>query len=152
MMKVRPAAPADAPRVIELVTGMFHDLGAPPSTQWQTPARERLTLDDHTAAYVTVDSSDRPIAVAVGVIDHRLPSPRRPNGPIGYVEWLATDPRHRRQGAARLAMTALLNWFDHYGVTTIDIHASAAARRIYEDLGFQNPAATPLRRTRSIDA
>jgi hypothetical protein len=48
-----------------------------------------------------VDQADRPVAVAIGVVDKRLPSPRRLTGDIGYVEWLATEAQYRRRGAAR---------------------------------------------------
>ncbi|MFI5954138.1 GNAT family N-acetyltransferase [Cryptosporangium sp. NPDC051539] len=144
---VRAATTADLPRVLILVTGMFHDLGTNvASPGWEAAARDRLAAGNNIAAFVTVDATDRPIATAVGVIDHRIPSPRRPTGRIGYLEWLATDPPHRRQGAARLALTALLTWFDDQGVPTIDVHASSPARPLYESLGFRTPTAIPLRR------
>jgi ribosomal protein S18 acetylase RimI-like enzyme len=112
-LAVRPATAADLPRVLDLVTQMFHDLGTEAaSTSWQAGAYERLASGNDVATFVTVDPTDQPIAVAVGVIDRRVPSPRRPTGRVGYVEWLATDQRRRRVGAARLALSALLNWFD----------------------------------------
>ena len=92
-----------------------------------------------------MDEVDDPLAVAVGLVDRRLPSPRRPTGRIGYVEWLATDAGHRRRGAARLAMAELLRWFAAEGVTTVDVHASAAAQALYADLGFAAPHAAALR-------
>lgn len=147
---VRAATAADLTRVLTLVTQMFCDLGTTvTSTSWEAAARDRLTSTD-VGTFVAVDATDRPIAVAVGVVDRRLPSPRRPTGLIGYLEWLATDPRHRRRGAARLAVTALLAWFDDQGVTAIDVHASPAARPLYERLGFRTPACpAPLHRRRT---
>jgi len=50
-------------------------------------------LGSSVSAFVTVDANNYPLAVAVGLIDQRLPSPRRPTGQIGYVEWLATTIR-----------------------------------------------------------
>jgi GNAT superfamily N-acetyltransferase len=130
---------------------MFRDLGttAVPAL-WYASLRAALTdrLGRDVAAFVTVDGADLPVAVAIGVVDQRLPSPRRPTGRIGYVEWLATDPEQRRRGAARMALIALLHWFDGQGITTVDVHASEAARPLYLDLGFAAPAAMPLRRSR----
>ena len=149
-LHVRMARPADLPRIEELVTGMFRDLGTTdiPRT-WSSELRQALTsrLGRDVGAYVAADHADQPIAVAVGVVDRRLPSPRRLTGRIGYVEWLATDERHRRRGAARMALSELLRWFDNLGVGTVDVHASNAAHRLYTDVGFVTPAATPLRRS-----
>lgn len=148
-LSVRSARVGDLPAVLDLVINMFRDLGTPDvPTSWREDVlgtlAERLKRD--AAVYVTVDGEDFPISVAVGVLDHRLPSPRRPPGMIGYVEWLATRDGHRRIGAARLALEALLAWFSTQGVQTVDVHASNAARSLYVSLGFSPPTATALRR------
>ncbi len=128
---------------------MFHDLGttAVPAS-WHDALRVALIdrIGRDVAAFVTVDGSDQPVAVAIGVVDQRLPSPRRLSGRIGYVEWLATDPAHRRRGAARMALNELLRWFDAQGIATVDVHTSDAARPIYTAVGFAPPAARALRR------
>jgi GNAT superfamily N-acetyltransferase len=144
----RPAHVSDLPTVLDLVHGMFVDLGASevPAT-WRADVIDALTtrMGREVAAYVTVDSGGV-IAVAVGLLEQRLPSPRRPNGRVGYVEWLATGAANRRRGAARLALEELLAWFDAQDVGVVDVHASAGARSLYERLGFEFPAATALRR------
>jgi GNAT superfamily N-acetyltransferase len=150
-LRARVAEPADTSRIEALITEMFRDLGTtavPPF--WHASLRAALTdrLGRDVAAFVTVDGADLPVAVAIGVVDQRLPSPRRPTGRIGYVEWLATDGEQRRRGAARMALVALLHWFDGQEITTVDVHASEAARPLYLDLGFVAPAAMPLRRSR----
>ena len=149
-LHVRMARPADLARIEELVAGMFRDLGTTviPGT-WSPELRHALAsrLGRDVGAYVTADQADQPIAIAVGIVDHRLPSPRRLTGRIGYVEWLATDERHRRRGAARMALNELLRWFDGLGIDTVDVHASNAAHRLYTDVGFITPAASPLRRS-----
>ena len=89
-----------------------------------------------------------PIAVAVGIIDQRLPSPRRSQGQIGYIEWLATTAMSRRQGAARSATTALLQWFDEHEIDVVDVHSSPSAQPIYSSLGFNDPTSRPMRRKR----
>jgi GNAT superfamily N-acetyltransferase len=146
-LSARAMRTADLDRIEELIAGMFRDLGTVSAgSGWQPALRHALVTRADVAAFITIDDADRPVAVAVGVVDRRLPSPRRPDGRIGYVEWLATDPAFRRRGAARSAMVALLGWFAGRGIGTIDVHASAAARSLYEQLGFAPPAATPMRR------
>jgi hypothetical protein len=150
---VRVAELADLARIEALVIGMFHDLGTTSiPAGWGAQVRRALTtrLGQDVAAYLTIEQTGLPIAVAVGLVDQRLPSPRRPTGQVGYVEWLATDAAHRRRGAARLAMGGLLAWFDAQGVDTVDVHASDVARTLYLDLGFAPPAATALRRRPAV--
>jgi GNAT superfamily N-acetyltransferase len=148
VLRVRTARRSDLSRIVDLVAAMFAELGTPTvPASW--PAAVAAALDGRmgrdVAAYVAVDEVDEPVAVAVGIVDQRLPSPRRPTGRIGYVEWLATDAGHRRRGAARLAMAELLRWFEAEGIRTVDVHASAAAEPLYDDLGFVAPHAASLR-------
>jgi GNAT superfamily N-acetyltransferase len=149
-LRSRAARPADLMLVEDLVAMMFHDLGSPDVPEsWRVELRRAfaLRLGQDVAAFVAVeDDADLPVAVAVGVIDHRLPSPRRPSGHIGYIEWLATDAGHRRRGAARMAAGALLDWFDERGIDTVDVHASDAAHPLYLELGFGSTAAVSMRR------
>jgi GNAT superfamily N-acetyltransferase len=150
-MCVRAARRDDLPAIEQPAAGMFRDLGtADQPAVWNAELAqafaERLGRD--IAAYVTVDQTDRPVAVAIGVVDHRLTSPRRLTGQIGYVEWLVTHTQYRRRGAARLALRELLRWFDAHGIEAVDVHASDAAVPLYTELGFAAPGATSLRRPR----
>jgi Acetyltransferase (GNAT) domain len=97
---------------------------------------------------VAVGPAGVPIVVAVGIIDQRLPSPRRSGGQIGYIEWLATTVVSRRQGTARAATTALLQWFDEHEIDVVDVHSSPSAQPVYSSLGFNNPTSLPMRRKR----
>ena len=147
-MRVRAVRQSDWPHLERLIVAMFAELGTTDiPASWAADLRECLSrrLGNDVAAFVAVDDDDTPVAAAVGVIDHRLPSPRRPSGDIGYVEWLVTDPGYRRRGAARAALTELLTWLDAR-VAVVDVHGSKAARPLYEELRFNPPAAVPLRR------
>lgn len=146
---VRAARHDDLPGVEALVADMFRDLGTtalPAAWSVQLAHAFAARLGNDVGAYVTVEPAGRPVAVAVGVVDQRLPSPRRLTGRIGYVEWLATHASYRRRGAARLALGALLRWFDGQGIEAVDVHASHNAARLYAELGFVAPHGTPLRR------
>jgi hypothetical protein len=148
---VRAAVPQDFDAIIDLVTGMFQDLGTTvlPGS-WRHNLQQALAsrLWSDVAAFVAVGPADMPIAVAVGIVDQRLPSPRRLGGQIGYVEWLATSAGSRRKGAARAATTALLQWFDEHEIDVVDVHSSPSAQPIYSSLGFNDPTSRPMRRKR----
>jgi ribosomal protein S18 acetylase RimI-like enzyme len=143
---VRRAQSDDLEAAVALIAAMFVDLGTteiPPS--WQRNAEHALRTRPEAATFVTVDG-DRVVAVAVGLVEQRLPSPRRPDGRIGYVEWLSTASSDRRRGAARLAMEALMGWYREQGLKVVDVHASTAASPLYRQLGFSEPQSTSLRR------
>ena len=100
---VRAAVPQDFDAIVGLVAGMFQDLGTTVFPDaWRDDLQQALVsrLWSDVAAFVAVDRAGVPIAVAVGVIDQRLPRPRRLGGQIGYIEWLATTAGSRRQGSA----------------------------------------------------
>jgi Acetyltransferase (GNAT) family len=146
---VRAAVPEDFDAIIDLVAGMFRDLGTTVFPDaWRDDLQKALAsrLWSDVTAFVAVDPADVPIAVAVGVIDQRLPSPRRPQGQIGYVEWLATSAGSRRKGAARAATKALLQWFDEHEIDVVDVHSSPSAQPIYSSLDFDDPTSRPMRR------
>lgn len=150
-LTVRRAEPAELTGTLQLIAGMFRDLGTSSiHDSWATDAEAALrAVGAHEAAlFVTLDGATV-VAVAVGLIEQRLPSPRRPDGRIGYVEWLATANSHRRRGAARLAMKSLMAWFDEQGLKVVDVHASAPAAPLYRELGFTEPTSTSLRRITS---
>jgi hypothetical protein len=153
---VRGAIPEDFDAIIDLVAGMFQDLGTSVLPDaWRNDLQPALAsrLWDDVAAFVAVDPADVPIAVAVGIIDQRLPSPRRAQGKIGYVEWLATTAMSRRQGAARAATTALLEWFDEHEIDVVDVHSSPSAQPIYSSLGFDDPTSRrALRRPAALSS
>lgn len=131
---------------LEVVAQMFGDLGTPDNTEgWRDGALEALAKRADSAAIFVVSEQLQVVGVAGGVVDQRLPSPRRPSGRIGYVEWLGTLPSHRRRGVARLALRALLHWFVEQDIAVIDVHASEQAQALYLDLGFTTPLATALR-------
>jgi GNAT superfamily N-acetyltransferase len=127
---------------------MFRDLGTPSIPEsWLCDAEHALAraAPSDVGTFVAVDG-ERVVAVAVGLIERRLPSPRRPDGRIGYVEWLATSEGDRRRGAARSVMEALMQWFTAEGLKVVDVHASAPAAPLYRELGFSEPHSTALRR------
>ncbi|HEX8509039.1 MAG TPA: hypothetical protein VF635_06015, partial [Propionibacteriaceae bacterium] len=90
-LHVRRATREDMRAALEVVGQMFDDLGTPYNTDgWRDAALEAFAERAASAAIFVVSEQGQVVGVAAGVVDQRLPSPRRPSGRIGYVEWLGT--------------------------------------------------------------
>ncbi len=149
MGEVRRATVADAAELVRLRAVMLASIAGhePTGDGWRHAAREtlrrRLAEPDPTLAAFVVERSDPPgalAACAVGAVEYRLGGPGNPTGETGYVFNVVTDPDQRRRGYSRRCMTALLDWYRHRGVGTIDLRASPQGEPLYRSLGF---VATP---------
>lgn len=125
--------------MIDSVSGA--DRGGP--TAWHAdslPAlRGRLAEPDGGFAAFVVDHPDRPGALAAlvcGTLEYRIGQSGNPEGRVGYVFSVATDPDARRRGYARACMAELLEWFRERGARRVDLHASAEGESLYASLGF----------------
>ena len=58
-----------------------------------------------------------------------------------------TEPHVRRQGLARRILQIMMDWCRANGFASVSLHASTAARPLYESLGFlpTNEMRLPLR-------
>jgi GNAT superfamily N-acetyltransferase len=148
-VKIRRAVPADADELVRLRAVMLATFGtATWNDVWREPARaslvRRLAHDpaspapsESLAAFV-VENPDGPglVSCAVGLIEERLGNPFNPDGRVGYVFNVATDPAMRRRGYSRACMEALLQWFRDQGVRAADLTASPDGEPLYASLGF----------------
>ena len=148
MRITRPATIDDAEEIVRLARVMFESMAATGAAapEWQTAGvaavRERLG-DDLGVFVVDHPAGDgRLIASAAATIARRLPTPYNPGALAGYVQWVATDPAHRRQGHGRAVMEALLEWLVDRGVRAVELHATADGEPLYRSLGFA-PASNP---------
>jgi GNAT superfamily N-acetyltransferase len=140
MTTARDATADDVDEIVRLVTAMFLDLGdAEVRGGWPALAsaalHERLWVDVG-AFVVDAPAGDQLAAVAVGILETRLPSPRRSSPQIGYIDWVATAAPWRRRGFGLAATQALVAWMDVKGAAVIHLHSSADASDLYARLGF----------------
>ncbi|GIF13165.1 GNAT family N-acetyltransferase [Actinoplanes teichomyceticus] len=157
-MLTRPASPADAAELVRLRAVLLRTFTAREwNDDWREPAHRTLTEllgrpDAGLAAFVV----DRPggglAACALGSIERRLGNPSNPDGRVGYVYNVVTDPDMRRRGYSRACMNALLGWFRERGVRAVDLRASADGEPLYESLGFRRSAEPGMRLTISRPA
>ncbi|WP_085214323.1 GNAT family N-acetyltransferase [Streptomyces sp. Amel2xC10] len=144
MTAVRRARPEDAAEVLRLrqvmIDSLLPDHGA---ADWHADSLPVLTArlaepGGDFGAFV-VDHPLRPGALAAlvaGTVEYRIGRAGNPEGRVGHVFSVATDPETRRRGYARACMESLLAWFRERGVPQVDLNASAAAEPLYASLGF----------------
>ena len=142
-MEARAATADDVDEMMRLAIVMFESIGLDASGRDWTDAAPTVLVDGIRRGLVgafVVDDPTRPgrlAASAAVVVEQRLPTPHGPDGRIGYVQWVCTDPRFRRQGLGRAVMGAIITWTRDRGVTRVELHTSPDGRALYEDLGFR---------------
>ncbi|HVM41192.1 MAG TPA: GNAT family N-acetyltransferase, partial [Acidimicrobiia bacterium] len=150
MSTARPATSDDIPEVVRMGALMFESMGQAVGGPWREVAEAALAerLGDTCAAFVVDDPGvpGRVVASAAVSLHDRLPSPSNPTGCWGYVQYVATDPGHRRRGHARAVMEAVLAWLDERGVTAAELHATPEGAGLYTSLGFGEGPNPSLRR------
>lgn len=144
----RRATPADAEGIARLRSELI--LSEPLDSAWLAlctdQLAERLRPGGDARAYV-VDAPDGALATcALALVGPVLPAPRYPQGLAARIQAVATQPRYRRRGYAKTALTALLDDLEQEGATLFELHASDESRPLYEALGFVSEPAL-MRRT-----
>ena len=145
MEPIRRAVQADIPELVRLRAAFAEYLTAgvvldtkPTSTTWRATCAEVLTqqLTGSTMCVLVVDADEGLAACGFGTIAQMIPGPHLPDGHLGYVSNVFTEPAHRRRGHSRAIMNGLLSWFRERSVSRVDLHASADAEPLYRALGF----------------
>lgn len=78
------------------------------------------------------------VVAGAGVLLHQYyPSAANPLGrPTAYILNVFTEPEHRRRGLAKRVLEAILAWCRANDIPRASLHASAAGRPVYQQLGF----------------
>jgi GNAT superfamily N-acetyltransferase len=138
----RRATAADADELVRLGAQMFASMGLDvDANDWRARGADVVRMLDGSDAMgaFAVDDPDRPgrlCAAGVATVGQRLPSPMNPSGRQAYIQWVCTDPGHRRRGLGEVVMRALLDWCASVGVTQVELHATADGEGLYRHLGF----------------
>jgi ribosomal protein S18 acetylase RimI-like enzyme len=143
MSDARVATEADIPEILRLRGLLFAELGGdwgepPAGDDWSERCAAELARQLNGAAMrvLVIDGGPGLVASGMGMIDQRLPSPYDPDGRIGHVFGVVTDPAHRGRGHARAVMEGLLAWFAASGARRVDLNASPDGTPLYRGLGF----------------
>ena len=139
-MRVRPAEPGDAARLVELArdVGSEEEGWLITGGEWRTPGEERRYLRSirrHPDAAVFVAETD-------GSIIGRLSIARDVHPASDHVAdvGLMVDRGHRRLGAGTALMVEAERWARQVGVRKLELHVfpyNEAAIALYEGLGYE---------------
>jgi GNAT superfamily N-acetyltransferase len=151
---LRRATAADAASLVALRAAMHESMGEPPGAPdapWRAAAtawfEQWLPRTGEAAAFVADEPGVGPVACALGILEHPVPSPTNPVGARGHVSQVSTLPAYRRRGYARGCLEALLAWFEQEtDVRRLDLHATADGEGLYRSLGFTPSPYPALRR------
>ncbi len=141
-MEARRATVDDIDELVRLRQVMFDALRGDhlAGDGWQGPARAvlRTGLVDGSVVAFLVDGPDgSPVSAGIGTVAQRVPGPANLTGRVGFVQSMATEPAHRRQGLGRAVFTALMEWFASKGIVAVDLHSSADGEVLYRSFGFR---------------
>jgi ribosomal protein S18 acetylase RimI-like enzyme len=138
---VRPGVPDDAEELTRLRVVMFEDMGYDVGVgDWEGPcaAMFRRELGGPGLLATVVDAPGGGLASCAAAFIHAdMPRPGDVATSMAHLHNVCTDPAWRRQGLARLVVTALVDRLDALGLTKTDLHASVNGRGLYESLGFK---------------
>ncbi len=148
MTQVRSATHADAPEIVRLGGIMYESIGRTLTEEWR--ARALADIDARLGVdlwgWVIDGEQDGTLATCALLDRHpHLAPPGEDCSWRGYVQWVSTDPAHRRKGYARAVMNALHDWAIGQGVRVIDLHATEVGRPLYESLGYAVQSGIPMR-------
>ena len=147
---VRRATADDAPLVARHRAAMFlemRDLDASRVADLEDRSTRYLEVALASGEYVgwLASPASVPDSIVSGAgvqVRRTLPHPREPDGtPHGnqaIVLNVYTEPAWRGRGAATLLMERVIRWAGDAGMHTLVLHASTAARPLYERVGFSD--------------
>jgi GNAT superfamily N-acetyltransferase len=144
---IRPATVSDAAVVARHRVDMFCAMGQVPSEELagelleaSTAALTETLRDGSYRGWLAVDAQGRVLAGAGVHIKTQLPriSHERlvATGPVPLAVNVFTEPDSRRRGIAHALMTVMMEWAKAQGFDRMVLHASHAARPLYQSLGF----------------
>jgi GNAT superfamily N-acetyltransferase len=143
---IRSATVDDAAAIARHRVEMFRDMGQVPTDALASRLLSastiaiRQALNGHSyLGWLAIDDEDNVVA-GVGVhVKRQLPrihANEVRHGPVPLVVNVYTEPAWRGKGIARALMKTVLHWAREQGFDRVVLHASDAARALYESLGF----------------
>ena len=140
-LNIRAATAADIEALVALRFAFleeFRHIGGDTKTRLDPEIRgyftRHLGKPDFVALLGEVDG--QPAGTVFLTICEGPPNDQYPNGLIGYVFNMYTQPALRGRGYAKTLMGYLIADARRLGVTAINLNASSAGRPLYETLGF----------------
>lgn len=136
----RAASVDEIPKIVEMKYKMFEEMGM---ENRLLPDFHKLVREDYTELYLAgtaqhfvVEQDSEVIACAGAFIRDDAPYRYLRLRTYGLIGDVFVERHFRRRGYARMLTNATLEWLSEKNIRLFRLHASNAARHLYESLGF----------------
>jgi GNAT superfamily N-acetyltransferase len=133
--QTRPAAPADAGRLVELMDEFYAEAGYTLDKAHARRAFEALLADPGLGRVWLIQAG----STEVGYVALTLVYSMEHGGPAVVVEDLFVQAPYRNAGRGKAAMTAVRTFCAHAGIRAVSVQVgrdNAVAQSVYRDAGF----------------
>lgn len=137
--RIRVAAVEDSSQLLSLWTSLFDENDIAEHESWTDHARLWFAgvVDDASTAYFPVlEDGGVIVATAIGTLELGVPNPHCPRGRTVRLANVITLPEHRRRGYGTLLVREVVQWARSVCADRVDLSATAAGQRIYDEVGF----------------
>jgi GNAT superfamily N-acetyltransferase len=145
--RIRKALPSEVATILHHRRSMFRDMGEGTAEELDRMVKVASSWTEHALANGTyhhwfviarAETNSPLVAGGGGVL--LCPWPANPRDPCverAVILNVYTEQEFRRRGIARMIMKAIFDWISARGLRSVNLHASAEGRALYESLGFQ---------------
>jgi GNAT superfamily N-acetyltransferase len=136
--QLRAARPEDIAQLLPLWELLYNDVDPASNTSWKGHAEEWFarSVQDVSTYVPVIAVGGELVATAVGTVEIGIPNPHCPNGRAVRLANVITLPGHRGQGYATLLVRDITSWAQTVHADRVDLSATPAGQRLYEQLGF----------------
>jgi GNAT superfamily N-acetyltransferase len=138
IMRVRPATAEDLETIVCHRIAMFRDMGYADAVLTAIEQVSRPLLRDALANSdyhgILAESDGDGVVGGGGVLVVPWPGTQAQRA---WIQNVYVMPEFRRRGIAREIMRTLIDWCRAEGFNSVNLHASADGRPLYEQLGFE---------------
>jgi len=139
---IREAAADESAIILHQRRSMFRDMGEGTVEELDRMAEvagpwlARALADGLYRHWLALEGTGRVVGGGGVLLCSWPASPKDPCSERAVILNMYTEPEFRRQGIARQIMLTILAWVKERGLRSVNLHASADGRPLYEKLGF----------------
>jgi GNAT superfamily N-acetyltransferase len=146
--RLRTARADDGARLLRLWALLFDEDGTTFEEPWKGHAREWFTgyVDDRrNARFPVIEVAGELVASAIGTLEIGVPNPQCVRGRTVRLANVITLPEHRGQGHGTMLVLDVVAWARSIAADRVDLSATPAGQRIYEEIGFTATSAPRMK-------
>jgi GNAT superfamily N-acetyltransferase len=140
---IREAQPSESAIILHHRRSMFRDMGEGTVEELDRmvkvtdPWLARALADGSYRHWLALDASSRVVGGGGALLCPWPANPKDPCTQRAVILNVYTEPEFRKRGIARQVMVTILAWVKEQGLRSVNLHASAEGRPLYEKLGFE---------------